>query len=214
VRPRLLTTMADEGKDPQVQAFGDSVARVYLDDPARVEPGLGPPALSIAAMRGDAALRDRIRQKFETTDQPAERRTFMTALVNFRDPALVDANLDYALKGPLKPQEVGFFVSFMNFHAPNREKTWPFVQKNYATLLARIPPMYGAFMPVYAGGCSAERLEEGKKFFADPDHQPPGYAKELARIAEGVGNCLDLREREGARVKAYLTRAAADGQIP
>ena len=214
VRPRLLATMADEGKDAQVQAFGDSVALVYLDDPAKVEPGLGAIALAIAAAQGDAALRERMRQKFETADQPAERRTYMTALANFRDPALVDANLEYALNGPLKPQEVGFFVTFMNFYPPNREKTWPFVQKNYATLLSRIPPMYGAFMPVYAGGCSAERLEEGKKFFADPDHQPPGYAKELARIAEGVGNCLDLREREGTRVKAYLTHAAADGQVP
>jgi hypothetical protein len=39
--------------------------------------------------------------------------------------------------------------------------------------------MYGAFMPGYAGGCSRRAARGGKKFFADPDHQPPGYAKEL-----------------------------------
>ena len=214
VRPRLLTTLADEGQDPSTRAFADSVAFAYLADPTKVEPALVAPALQIAAMRGDAALRERMRQRFETTDQPAERRIFMTALTQFRDPALVDANLEYALKGPLKPQEVGFFISYMNGYAPIRDRTWSFVRQHYGTILARIPPMYAAFMPLNAGGCSAERLAEGKEFFADPAHQPPGYEKELARVSEMVGNCLELREREGARVKAYLMRSAADGQVP
>jgi alanyl aminopeptidase len=214
VRPRLLTAMADEGDDRATQAFGDSLTKVYLADPTKVDPGLALPALEIAAMRGDAALRDRMKHQFETADQPADRRMYLTALGWFRDPKLVGENLDYALTGPLKPQEIGWLVLNVNFHEPNRAQTWPWVQKNYDSIMKRIPPMYGAFMPVYAGGCSAERLADGKEFFADPAHQPPGYAKELARIAEGVGNCLDLRAREGARVRAYLTRTAADGQLP
>jgi hypothetical protein len=72
VRPRLLTTMADEGADADVQAFGDSVARVYLADPRRSIPGSALPALAIAAMRGDAALRDQL--KPEVRDRRPARR--------------------------------------------------------------------------------------------------------------------------------------------
>jgi len=214
VRPRLLTTMADEGEDRATQAFGDSLSKVYMTDPSKVDPGLALPALQIAAMRGNAALRDQMKHEFETADQPAERRMYLTALGYFRDPKLVDENLQYALAGPLKPQEIGWLMLNVNSYSPNRDLTWPWVQKNYDSIMKRIPPMYGAFMPAYAGGCSGERIEEGKKFFADPAHQPPGYAKELARISEMTSNCLDLRAREGERVKAYLSRVTAAGQNP
>jgi hypothetical protein len=80
--------------------------------------------------------------------------------------------------------------------------------------MKRIPPMYGVFMPAYAGGCSSVREEKAKEFFADPEHAPPGVEKEIARMSEGVEDCLGLRAREGSRFNAWLTRSAADGQVP
>jgi alanyl aminopeptidase len=205
IRPRLLTTLADEGRDPGTRAFGDSVAQAYLANPKAVDPGLALPALQIAALTGESGLRDQIRTHFETASAPADRRTYLIALGSFRDTKLVEENLAYALTGPLKPQEITTIVQTVGTYFPNRDLSWGWIQKNYGPLMKRIPPMYGAFMPLYAGGCSSVRLEQAKEFFADPEHAPPGAAKELARMSEGVEDCLGLREREGARVKAFLT---------
>jgi alanyl aminopeptidase len=214
LRPRLLTALADEGQDPPTRAFGDSVARAYLANPAAVDPGLALPALRIAAYEGNLALRETIRAKFETAEAPAERRTYLTALGAFRDPKLVDRNLEYALAGPLKPQEISSLLTSVAGYAPNRDRSWGWIQDHYDALVKRIPPMYGAFLPLYAGGCSSERREKANAFFADPAHAPPGAAKELARMSEGVDDCLELREREGSRFKAWLTRSIGDGQVP
>jgi aminopeptidase 2 len=139
------------------------------------------------------------------------RRAWLEGLAGMRDPKLVQMNLDYALTGPLKPQEIGAVARSVNMYAPNRDLTWNWMRKNYDTIMKRVPPMYAAFLPLYAGGCSPTRLAEAETFFAEPAHAPPGTSKELAKAAEGVTDCVGLREREGARVKAFLSGAGTAG---
>jgi hypothetical protein len=60
------------------------------------------------------------------------------------------------------------------------------------------------FMPFMASGCSAERLEAAKVFFAEPEHKAPGTETNLAKVGDAVRDCVSLREREGAAVASYL----------
>jgi len=211
IRPRLLESLADEGQDPGTRAFGDSVTALMLKDPSTVDAGLYMPAIRIAALSGNAALRDQFRARFESATSPAVRRVWLDGLGGFRDPKLVQENLDYALSGPLKPQEIGAIARGVNSYPPNRDITWNWLRKNYDTIMKRVPPMYAAFMPYYAGGCSQPRLAEAETFFGEPAHAAPGAAKELAKVAEGVTDCVELRAREGARVKAFLAGSGTAG---
>jgi hypothetical protein len=211
IRPRLLQSLADEGQDPGTRAFGDSVAAVMLKDPSAVDAGLYMPAVRIAGLSGNAELRDQFRTRFESAASPAMRRVWLEALGALRDPKLVQENLDYALSGPLKPQEIGSVARGVNSYPPNRDLTWNWMRKNYDTIMKRVPPMYAAFLPYYAGGCSQPRLAEAETFFAEPAHAAPGTAKELAKVAEGVNDCVELRAREGARVKAFLSGSGTAG---
>ncbi len=214
VRPRLLTWMADEGADPATRAFGDSLARAFLADPSAVDAGMAGPALEIAALGNDRALRDTLRSRFETTKNPGQRRLFLSALVAFQDSVLVAENLDYALSGPLKPQEIGAFLRGSGVRDANRDQIWSWLQRNYAGVMKRVPPMYSVFMPYVAGGCSSERLKEAEQFFGDATRTKPGMDKELDRLSERVGDCLDLREREGARARAFLQHAGETTPAP
>ena len=211
IRPRLLQSLADEGRDPGTRAFGDSVAAVMLKDPSAVDAGLYIPAVRIAALSGNAELRDQFRTRFESASSPAMRRVWLDGLGGFRDPKLVQENLDYALSGPLKPQEIGSVARGVNSYPPNRDITWNWMRKNYDTIMKRVPPMFAAFLPYYAGGCSQPRLAEAETFFAEPAHAAPGTSKELAKVAEGVTDCVGLRAREGARVKAFLAGSGTAG---
>ncbi len=78
---------------------------------------------------------------------------------------------------------------------------------NYSTILGRSSPQFARFMPVYAGGCSRERLQAARAFFQE--HPGPGVEQTLAQTAAQVEDCVGLREREGVAVREYLEQAQA-----
>jgi hypothetical protein len=86
---------------------------------------------------------------------------------------------------------------------------WDWMTNNYDELMKKMPPMFAVYMPYFAGGCSSDRIEAARIFFAeDGPHYQPGQEKELAKVAEAVGDCVGLREREGKAVREYLMHVA------
>jgi alanyl aminopeptidase len=205
LRPLLVFWLAKYGHDEEVLSRAESLARSYLADPASVDPTLVETVLSLAALRGDRALFETYRQRFEAATVPAERRQYLLALGSFTDPALVEATLNYVLTGPLQPQEI--------FIIPRRMGNSPlllgWITKSYETLKARVPAQQIAYLPLYAMGCSGELLATATAFFSEPDHQVAGMDTQLARTTNQVTQCVKLREREGAGIAAYLQGLAA-----
>ncbi len=79
---------------------------------------------------------------------------------------------------------------------------------HYGELTAVLPAMMKSFMPFTAGGCSAQRLQTAKKFFAEPDHRVDGTEANLRKVSEQVEDCVNLRRREGPAVATYLQEFA------
>jgi alanyl aminopeptidase len=205
LRPVLYTTLADAGREPAALAELERLAQAYLADRSSVDPSLADAAVMASAIRGDAARFDAYRKRFEAAAIPAERRLFLDALGNFRDPALVDKALAYVLAGPLRPQELFKIPQVMGEVPASRPALWTWMTKHYDDLAARIPADYMIFMPWFAAGCSPQRLSAAKAFFADPKHSPPGTSKELARVVESVDDCVALDAREGDKVRRTTT---------
>ncbi len=67
--------------------------------------------------------------------------------------------------------------------------------------------MYVGMMPLFANGCSAERLESARAFFSKPENQVTGTERSLARVSAQVNECLALRAREGESVRSFLESA-------
>lgn len=205
VRPRLLYRLADKGRDTTLLAHAEHLAASYRRDPASIDPALATNALRLSAIRGDNALFDAYSKAFETTQVPADRQRYLVSLGEFRAPAMVDRAMAFALDGPLRPQEVLTIpnvVSQGDLANDNRSYEW--MTANYAAIAKRLPPDFVAFLPQFADGCSAERLEAATVFFADPAHQVEGTHKELAKVADSVTNCVNLRKREGQAVAQFL----------
>lgn len=204
MRPGLVAMLGEEGESEEVVAYATRLARNYLKNAASVDPSLVRTSLRLAAMRGDRRLFDEYKQRLEAAQIPAERSHFLAALGAFRDPSLRDEALDYALSGPLRPQEIFAVVRGVSSTEESRDRVFLWITERYDTILERVPPTFTSFMPVYASGCSAERLEAARLFFSDPEHSSPAIEIQLAKVAEGVNDCIGLREREGAAVAAYL----------
>jgi hypothetical protein len=195
--------------DTRATSLPRALVRSYLTDGSVIDPSLAVTLLRLAALEGDAALFDEYRRRFESAEVPQERERFLWSMGYFEDPDLHARVLRYALAGPLRPTELSALLSSW-LSSASRDRAFRFVTDHYATITERIPPSYAAYMPRFADGCSLERLEHAKRFFADPAHQIAGAERQLAKLAEEVTDCAGLRAREGAAVADYL-RGVAGG---
>jgi alanyl aminopeptidase len=204
VRPRLLLWLGDNGRDPEVRRFAREQAAAYLENPASVPSSIATTCLSLAALDGGGPQFEAFRQRFESASTPSERGRYLSSLGSFRDPAIIDRALDYAFSGPLRPNERFAIPRYVRQTAEGADRAWRWLTENYALVGTRLPEEYMAYMPYFAAGCSAERLEAARTFFDIPDHKAQGTDRMLSRVADGVEECLALRAREGASVREYL----------
>lgn len=212
LRPRLLYLLADDGGDETLVKHGESLAAAYLADPASVDPALAASALRIAALHGDAGRFAAFRNKFETATVPVDRQRFLGALGDFRDDGLVNQTIAYVLTGPLRPQEIFVIPRVLAMGAlKNENRAFEWMTANYDAIVERIPPEQGAYLARFADGCSLERLEAARQFFASVREKEvargiTGTDRELAKVADSVRNSVSLREREGAAVMRFLAK--------
>ena len=207
LRPQLLETLGDYGHDEKVLDEMERLAAAYMADPTSVDPSLADVVIALSAIRGDAARFELYRARFVSSKVPGERRRFLSALGNFRDPTLVDSALDYVFAGPLRPQEIFTIPRVVADDPASRAKTYAWATSHYDALAEHIPADFMVFMPYFAAGCSSATLNAAKTFFADPKHAPPGTSTELAKVAEGVTDCVALNAREGESVRRYVAES-------
>jgi alanyl aminopeptidase len=203
LRPELLMSLAVHGDDPRVWQFVNEQLPKYMADPASLPPTIAGTVVSLAAIHGDAALFDEYRKRFENAAAPNERSRYLSALGRFHDPALKAQAREYALNGPVRPNE--FFFLFGGAEtSEERDELFDWATSHYDAILKRLPPAFAAGMPGIAGGCEPARVEKARQFFAT--HKTEGTDRQLARVAEQVNECATLRAREMAVIAEYLKK--------
>jgi hypothetical protein len=210
VRPRLLSWLGDTGRDEATLDYAEQLSRSYMEDASSIDASLAGVSLQLAATRGGKELFDEYKNRFETTEIPAERWRYLRALGKFRDPELVEAAFQYALEGPLRSNELMSIPRALMSHPPNRDLVFGWIMGNYAAITKRLPTVWLPFMPGLASGCSAERLASAHEFFLQPEHQVTGTDVTLEKVTDQVHDCVGLREREGEAVTAYLDELVRD----
>jgi len=207
-RPRVLRALGDLGHDRDVREWADAfTAKVLAGQPS--DPALTEAALPLAAQHGNATLMADFEKKFEASKIPTERAQYLTALGNFRDPAVVKQLLDYTLKGPLRPQEVITLPTTLAEWPDSRDGIYRWMTTHYGEILKHIPShMVVRMMPIVRG-CSEERLKSARTFFADQQHTFPGAGFVLDRTGDAVDDCTRTANRDAGRFGDYLKSVAS-----
>jgi alanyl aminopeptidase len=208
LRPTLIAWLGGEGHDPDVVAYCKKMADAYAADPKSVDPTIAGSVLGVTAVAGDRALYDAYRTKFEAATIPAERSRYLSALGQFRDPALQDEALAYALAGKVRVMERFQLLGGLLSSEAGRNKVYAWMTKNYDQLAGGLPVEFQAYFPMFVGGCDEQRLAAAKKFFAEPAHKVDGTDLNMAHVSEQINDCSNLREREGKAVASYLKAMA------
>jgi alanyl aminopeptidase len=214
LRPTILAWLADEGRDEEALAYAEGLGRKFLADRTSVDPSLVNQAVVLSAIRGDAALFDEYKRRFETTPVPTDRETYLHGIGNFRDPALRSKALDYVLEGPLRPHEIFIIPQQVGSTIGQDKYVFEWATSHYEAVVKKIPPAYQVYLPYMGVGCEQDQIDKAKAFFSMPEHTAPGMEIELARVLEAGGDCIRLRSREGKAVGQYLAQLGAAGGKP
>ncbi len=205
LRPQLLSWLGQWGEDTEVIDYAHRVAEAYLADRKSVDPSIAGTCLAIAARDGGWKLFNAYKKAFEEATVPADRQRFLSALGSFGDRTIQDAALRYALQGPTRPQELFAIpqaVAEQSIDDPDR--MWNWFTGHYDAIAAKVPEMFRAYLPYFATSCEESRLQAAREFFALPEHHTDGQEVHLARVAETTLQCVELRQREGQSVRAFL----------
>ena len=204
LRPRLLAWMGNEGRDERVLDYAEEVAKQYMKNPTSVDPSLAGAALRLAAIRGDRALFDEYRRRAESPRTPDDRSRYLSACGFFREPELMKEALGMVTSGGVRANEMFGIITGLGDTASGRDMRYEYVVDNYDAIVGRLPGEMKAFMPMFAGGCEAGRLEQARAFFSDPSRKDPAIDRSVGRVADQVSDCVNLRNREGKSVAGYL----------
>ena len=158
-RAVLVGLLGDVAAWPPVLATASVRFDAYLERRDSLDPNLADPVVALAARWGDARRFAAMLATFEGAATPQERRRFLLALAEFREPAIVDRVLALCLSPRVPTQDVAFVLARLLANPAARERTWAFAKRRWARLAKRMPPML------------ASRLVEATPALGTPGHR-------------------------------------------
>jgi len=205
LRAELLALIAGLGKDPEAVAEAKSITAKNLADPDEVDQTLANAALNIAARNGDEVLFNELRKKSEEAVNAQVRASALRALTLFRDPALEERALEYAVSGKVRNQDASGFLSIELRNRDTQDVAWQFVQDNWDKVAAQLTTFGGASLISGTGGfCSADRIEQVSSFFST--HKVAASERALARAKNQINDCIDLRAAQDSSLQSWLSK--------
>ena len=204
-RATLLMLVGVVGNDADVQRRARELAARYIEDPTTLAPSLAAPVLQAAAVSGDRELYSQYIARLSALgSQPEEYYRFFNALPWFRDPALVQATLTFALSPAVRTQDTGALLAGLLARPWARDAAWAFIKSQWNTLVARLGTFQG--IPQVVGGlgsmCSVSAAADIKEFFGR--NAVPAAERGLRQSIERIENCAALDARQSAPFAEWL----------
>jgi aminopeptidase N len=207
-RAALLSLIGVTGNSTDVQQRARTLAVKYVEDRQSLPATLASTVLSVAAFGGDAMLYDLfLAQLPKLSGQPEEYYRFFNALSWFRDPALVQRTLQFAVSPDVRTQDTGQLIGGLLSHAWSREAAWAFVRTRWDTLTQLLGTFQGipGIVRTLGNFCSREKASEIREFFAA--HPVPAVERTLRQSLERIENCAAVAERQSPAASMWLASA-------
>jgi len=142
------------------------------------------------------------------TGKPEEYYRFFNALPAFRDPALVQRTLRFAISPDVRTQDTSTLIAGLLSRTSSQDAAWTFVKENWETLTKTLGVFQG--IPRIAGTvgafCSREKRAEVERFFKE--HPVPAAERTLRQAFERIDSCVAVKERQAPAASSWLASAA------
>jgi alanyl aminopeptidase len=207
LRESLVRFAASDGDDPELRAQAKALALAWLADRGAVDAQVVSDALTVAAERGDRPLFDRFHEAARRSVERGDRERLLKAMGSFRDPAILKDALAILLTDEFNALELPELLWAAAEQDSNRPIVWEFFKQNYDAILAKTPGEGAGFLPyVPYGACDEDTRRDVEDFFRDRVGKLQGGAYNLARVLEGIDNCVALKGAQEAGLRAFLEK--------
>ena len=203
LRAAVIRTLGRTGNDGEVLSEARRVTEKALDSPSALDRTMAETVFSLAALKGDAALYDRILAQTRKATSPEEFYLYQRSLTQFSDPQLLQRTLDYAISPEVRSQDrVGLIARVID--NPAGEKLgWAFARTHWT----QIEGTFGGFggggiVSATSGFCDSGMRDEVKDFFTS--HKVPAAERTLKQSLERVSYCTDLKAQQSGQLAGWL----------
>jgi aminopeptidase N len=204
LRATIIATLGMTGDDDQVASTARAALDRSLSGGPALDPTLSRSIIEVAARRGDHALFDAMLAASERATSPDERYRYLYALAEFREPALIDRALDYALTSKVRSQDTAAYLArFLGAEAA-RPRAWAFLKQHWSELEPKVT-IFGGDTTIVASlssFCDPGARDDIAAFFRQ--HPLPAAARTLNQTLERIGNCAALRTAQTPIVTGWL----------
>jgi puromycin-sensitive aminopeptidase len=203
LRGILLTATGVLADDEDVQARARQAHGTYLADPSSLDPDVAAAVASVVASKGTARDHATFLERYRSSPSPQESVRYLYALARFPHTELAGQTLAMTLTDAIRSQNAPYVVMRFLGNRDVNDVAWQFVEDNWDAIVTRFPDNA---IPIMLGGVTAlstpDRAAAVEAFLAD--HPVPQGARTIRQHLERLRVNVALRQREAARVAAWL----------
>ncbi len=208
LRARVLEVAGATGQDPEVLAWARKWTDHALANDAVLDSTIAETAFSLAARNGDSALYDRLLAKQKEAKTPEEFYVYMGALLSFRDPKLIERNLNRSLSPEVRSQDTIGVISDVMDLPTGGSLAWEFMKARWDEIAKLSGGFAGAgLVDATSTFCSPERADQVREFFST--HPVPSAERGLQQSLERIQDCADLKSQQAPRLAQWLSNHEA-----
>jgi alanyl aminopeptidase len=139
LRRSVISILGSAALDPETLTEVETRATALLANNSAIPADLATLLLPIASLRADRTRLDALIARLQRTDlTPQERSSTQSALVSFRDPAVLRLGLDTLLTNAVRQQDVGRLIYSSGSHPDRRATVHSWVREHYDAIAAKL----------------------------------------------------------------------------
>lgn len=204
LRGSVFAVLSAYTDNAEINAISLELTQKYL-----AKPGSVPRAIAVAAMRnvartGDASWFDKFKTAY-LQDTDANIRGTIGAAMAFSHSENISKTLDFALSDDVSPANIISFVARASSAKDNHDELYLWLQKNFASLVKKMPAYHVARLPEYAAtSCNQKDIQASEKFYSAHKANFDGMERSFDIALTGSKQCLSLKQTNQATFTAYL----------
>jgi len=206
LRTWVLTTLGATGGDRATLDKANELAKRWLGNRSAVDPSMSETVLTLAAVRGDPALYDKLLQAYTKSNDPQEQRDLRGTIAKFRDPKLAERTLEWSLTPAVRTQDAGIVMSGVLDIPSLQQQTWDYYIRNWDRMIAKLPQATtggGRGGPIAAVATICDAALRDAVANALKEHPTAGTERRVAQALERAGQCIATRELQAPKLTSW-----------
>lgn len=210
LRAAIISLLGTYGQDRETIQEASEYFAQYIKDRKTIAPDIVDSVLTIVSYNGGPEAYEKMLALYRTSHIPKDRELALFNLAGFRDKALADKTLNYAIHDEVRLQDGLELINAVASMKETRPVAWTFIKSHWTLLVNRFPEDHLHNLAVALGHVETRQQEKEVKTWLNR-HFIPHARTAIAHMEEEMNLHLLHKEKLGERIGDWL-KSQCDGQ--